>query len=54
MDQILKIEEDTFKEEQPVKIKAMPKNSFLKGDKFRQRISAGELNTTMTVQKMWM
>ena len=35
MDQILKIEEDTFKEEQPVKIKAMPKNSFLKGDKFR-------------------
>ena len=35
MDQILKIEEDTFKEEQPVKIKAMPKNSFLKGDKFK-------------------
>ena len=35
MDQILKIEEDKFIEEQPVKIKAMPKNSFLKGDKFR-------------------
>lgn len=37
MDQILKIEEDTFKEEQPVKIKAMPKNSFLKGDKFKAK-----------------
>lgn len=35
MDQILKIEEDKFTEEQPVKIIAMPKNSFLKGDKFK-------------------
>lgn len=35
MDQILKIEEDKFTEEQPVKIVAMPKNSFLKGDKFK-------------------
>ena len=34
MDQILKIEEDKFTEEQPVKIVAMPKNTFLKGDKF--------------------
>ena len=30
MDQILKIEEDKFIEEQPLKIVAMPKNSFLK------------------------
>ena len=37
MDQILKIEEDKFIEEQPVKIKAMPKNSFLKGDKFKAK-----------------
>ena len=35
MDQILKIEEDKFTEEQPVKIVAMPKNTFLKGDKFK-------------------
>lgn len=35
MDQILKIEEDKFTEEQPLKIIAMPKNSFLKGDKFK-------------------
>lgn len=35
MDQILKIEEDKFTEEQPVKIIAMPKNTFLKGDKFK-------------------
>lgn len=35
MDQILKIKEDKFIEEQPVKIVAMPKNSFLKGDKFK-------------------
>lgn len=28
MDQILKIEEDKFTEEQPVKIVAMPKNTF--------------------------
>lgn len=35
MDQILKIEEDKFIEEQPLKIVAMPKNRFLKGDKFK-------------------
>ena len=35
MDQILKIEEDKFTEEQPLKIVAMPRNSFLKGDKFK-------------------
>ena len=35
MDQILKIEEDKFIEEHPLKIVAMPKNRFLKGDKFK-------------------
>ena len=35
MDQILKIEEDTFKEEQPISITAMPKNRFMKGDTFK-------------------
>ena len=54
MDQILKIEEDKFTEEQPVKIVAMPKEYILKKEtSLRQRISVGGFFTMMMEQKMW-
>ncbi len=53
MDQILKIEEDKFIEEHPLKIVAMPKNRFLKGDKFKAEDFSWRILYDDDEQKMW-